>query len=135
MLRRALKSKKIRFVAVGGLNTLWGLATYPILYFLLTPIGLNYVIILVLAYVAGTVFSFTTQKYLVFKSRGNHFREIAKFLGLQGGILLINIVLLPVLVNLTRWNPVIVQISIGISFAVISYFFHDRVTFRKARDG
>ena len=132
MLRKLFRSKKIRFVVVGGINTLWGLAAYPILYALLTPFEVNYVVILILSYVAGTSFSFTTQKYLVFKSHGNHVVEISKFLAFQGAVMLINIVLLPLLVVATSINPVIVQIGIGIVFAGLSFFFHERITFRNS---
>ncbi len=133
MFKSFLKSKKVRYLAVGGVNTLWGLAAYPLLYLLLTPLGFNYIVILVLAYIVGTAFSFTTQKYLVFKTRGNHIHEILKFLGLQGIILCINLLLLPLLVATTGLNPVVLQVTLGIFFAVASYIFHDRITFNSQK--
>ncbi len=88
---RFLKDKRIRFLIVGGINTLWGIAAYPILYLILNPLGVNYLVTLVLAYAVSIAFSFTTQKYLVFRTKGKHVRELAKFLGLQCVILVLNL--------------------------------------------
>ena len=131
--RKLWSDKKIRFLIIGGVNTLWGIAAYPVLYVILNPLGVNYLVILVLAYAVSIAFSFTTQKYLVFKTRGNHARELSRFLGLQGGIFALNLIALPALVVATGWNPVFIQIGLSIVVAVLSYFFHDLVTFRAKR--
>lgn len=128
--RKMWSDKKIRFLIVGGINTLWGIAAYPVLYLILNPLGVNYLVTLVLAYAVSITFSFTTQKYLVFKTRGNHLRELSKFLGLQGVILALNLIALPALVVATSWNPALIQIGLSIVVAILSYFFHDLVTFR-----
>ena len=127
---RFLKDKRIRFLIVGGVNTLWGIAAYPLLYVILNPLGVNYLVTLVLAYAVSIAFSFTTQKYLVFRTKGKHLRELSKFLGLQCVILVLNLLALPALVIATGWSPVIVQVMLSIVIAVISYFFHNHVTFR-----
>lgn len=128
--RKMWSDKKIRFLIVGGINTLWGIAAYPVLYVILNPLGVNYLVTLVLSYAVSIAFSFTTQKYLVFKTRGNHIRELSKFLGLQGVILALNLIALPALVVATSWNPALIQIGLSIVVAILSYFFHDLVTFR-----
>ena len=126
------RSKKVRFLVVGAVNTLWGVAAYPILYIVLNPLGINYLVTLVLAYVVSIAFSFTTQKYLVFRTRGNHIRELSKFLVLQSVILALNLLALPALVVTTGWNPAIIQVGLSIVIAVVSYFFHDLVKVRPA---
>jgi len=128
--RTLWSDKKIRFLIIGGINTFWGIAAYPALYVILNPLGVNYLVTLVLAYAASIAFSFLTQKYLVFKTRGNHVRELSRFLGLQGSIFALNLIALPALVVATGWNPVFIQIGLSIGVAVLSYFFHDLVTFR-----
>jgi len=128
--RRFLNDKRVRFLIVGGINTLWGIAAYPVLYLILNPLGVNYLVTLVLAYAVSIAFSFTTQKYLVFRTKGKHLRELSKFLGLQCFILVLNLIALPALVIATGWNPVIIQVMLSIASAVISYFFHNHVTFR-----
>ena len=130
MIRRLVSHKQFRFLVIGGVNTLWGIASYPVLYFLLHPLGVNYVVVLVIAYVVSTTFSFTTQKYLVFRTKGNHFREFVKFISLQLGVLGVNLLALPAIVITTGWSPVIVQVVFAVAIAVISYFFHDKITFR-----
>ena len=128
--RTLWSDKKIRFLIIGGINTFWGIAAYPALYVILNPLGVNYLVTLVLAYAVSIAFSFLTQKYLVFKTRGNHVRELSRFLGLQGSIFALNLIALPALVVATGWNPVFIQIGLSIGVAVLSYFFHDLVTFR-----
>ena len=127
---RFLADKRVRFLIVGGVNTLWGIAAYPLLYVVLNPLGVNYLVTLVLAYAVSIAFSFTTQKYLVFRTKGKHVRELSKFLGLQCVILVLNLIALPALVIATGWNPLIIQVILSIVIAVISYFFHNHVTFR-----
>ena len=129
-VRRLWSDKRARFLIVGALNTIWGIAAYPVLYVILNPLGVNYLVTLVLAYAVSVAFSFTTQKYVVFKTQGNHVRELSRFLGLQGGIFALNLIALPALVVATGWNPVFIQIGLSIVVAILSYFFHDLVTFR-----
>jgi putative flippase GtrA len=129
-VKKLWADKRLRFLLIGGLNTIWGIGVYPILYVLLNPLGINYIVILVLAYVASISVSFTSQKIFVFRTKSNHFRELSKFLALQVAILTLNLIALPVVVESTLWNPAIVQVGLSTVIAVISYFFHDLVTFR-----
>ena len=71
--------KKFRFLIAGIVNTAVGLATYPALYLALHPNGLGYVEILIIAQVICITFSFASNKYFVFKSKGNLKHEYIKF--------------------------------------------------------
>jgi len=128
--RRLFADKKARFLVVGGINTVWGIAAYPILYLLLNPLGVHYLATLVLSYAVSIAFSFTTQKYVVFRTRGNIAKELSKFLGLQSVILALNLLALPLFVNATSGSPVAVQVVLSVFVAIVSYFFHNHVTFR-----
>lgn len=129
MLKKLLAKKQIRFWLIGGLNFTWGMASYPLLYVLLTPIGFGYIQVLITSYVLNTIISYFTQKYLVFKTEGNHLREFAKFSGLQAMILGVNLVVLPVVVENTHFEPILVQTAFALTLFVVSYFFHNRITF------
>jgi putative flippase GtrA len=63
-MKRVLSNKQARFLIVGGVNTVFGIAAYPVLYLALNPLGVNYLVTLVLAYLISIAFSFTTQKFL-----------------------------------------------------------------------
>ena len=130
MLHRITKHKQVRFLLIGGTNFAWGLASYPIFYWILHPLGVNYLVILVITYVINTLISFFTQKYFVFKSQGNHFRELLKFFGVQLIFLAANLIILPLLVAWTQWNPIIAQTLFACCLMVFSYFLHNSFTFR-----
>jgi len=59
-----LKQQVIRFIAVGIVNTLFGYGIYALLIYL----GLNYMVAVLFATVAGVLFNFKTIGRYVFKS-------------------------------------------------------------------
>lgn len=63
-LKRMLKQQVIRFIAVGVINTLFGYGIYALLIYL----GLNYMVAVLFATVAGVLFNFKTIGRYVFKS-------------------------------------------------------------------
>lgn len=131
MLKQLWLNEQIRFLAVGSSNTLWGIVSFPILFFLLHSKIQNYIFILIISYVLNTLISFITQKLFVFKSKGNHMREFIKFTLLQILIFSINLFFLPLAMKASGWGPVIPQIIFSITVAVVSYFFHKYITFKK----
>jgi putative flippase GtrA len=123
-------SKQLRFLIVGGLNFAWGLASYPVLYFLLAGLQLHYMVILAIAYVINTVVAYLTQKYVVFKTVGNFRKEFLPFLALQAAIFAANSLVLPIIVETSQASPVVVQTAFALCLAVISFVFHDKITFK-----
>jgi len=123
-------SKQLRFLIVGGLNFLWGLASYPALYWALGPLKLHYMLVLGVAYALNTAVAYLSQKYFVFKTSGNQAREFSKFLGLQIAIFAVNSCVLPLAVEMFHVQPVIAQTSFALLLAVVSFVFHDKVTFK-----
>ena len=128
--REFLADKRTRFLVVGGINTAWGIAAYPVFYGLLNPMGVHYLATLVLSYTFSVALSFTTQKYLVFRTRGNVARELSKFVGLHCAILALNLFALPMFVAATSGSPVAIQLVLSVFVAIGSYFFHNHVTFQ-----
>ena len=63
-LKRMLKQQVIRFIAVGVVNTLFGYSIYALLIYL----GLNYMVAVLFATVAGVLFNFKTIGHYVFES-------------------------------------------------------------------
>lgn len=133
MLKKALKRQEFRFLVVGASNTLWGILSYPLYFWILSQFSLNYIVVLLVTYLINGTISFTTQKYLVFQTKGNHFKEFSKFFSLQLMILGINLVFLPVCVEVFSLNPVISQTIFVVGVIISSYFFHKYITFSQKK--
>ena len=126
--------KKIRFLIAGAVNTAVGLAVYPLLYLIFEPMGMGYIQVLIIAQVLCISFSFASNKYFVFKTKGNLKKEYLKFFAFHGFYFALNLVCLPLLVESLKINPIISQTGFAIAVIVTSYFWHNSVTFRNARE-
>lgn len=120
---------KVRFLFVGAINTAVGLAVFPALYFLTASLNLHYLFILVISHFFCINFSYLTNKFLVFKTTGNYFNELTKFLSFHLFFFLANLATLPVLVELWGMDPVWAQTLLTLLVIVTSYFWHSRFTF------
>ncbi len=121
---------KVRFLAAGGLNTAFGLAIFPILMWTLGPRGLHYMVALIISQITSILLAYTTQKFLVFRTRGNYIVEFGKFAIFYLSYCLVNLAVLPLLVEIGRINPIVAQFCFSLLIIVTSYFWHSRVTFK-----
>lgn len=129
-----LEPKKGRFLAVGGVNTVFGIGIYPLFLWLLDDVAYGYLIALALAQVVSLMFAYTTHKLIVFRTVGGILAEFARFSSFYVSGYAINWVALPVLVELFRLDPMLAQIGFTIVMIVLSYFWHNHVTFRARGD-
>jgi putative flippase GtrA len=106
------------------------LAVYPILYILLNPFGVGYIKALILSQIICITFSFVSNKYFVFKSKGNIKREYPKFFAFYGIYFLLNLICLPTMVEVLNMNPMVAQTLFSIAIIVSSYFWHNTITFK-----
>lgn len=120
---------KVRYLFAGGLNTILGLAAYPAIYFLAAPLKLHYLTIFAISQTLCVTFAYVTNKFLVFRTSGNYLREFGKFITFHLSYFLVNLVALPVLVELAGMNPVWAQMLLAVLIIVSSYFWHSRITF------
>lgn len=121
---------KVRFVLAGALNTVFGLAIYPLLMWVLAPRALHYLVVLTIAQSLGILFSFVTTKFLVFRTRGRYISEFGKFVTFHLGNFAVNLLALPILVEFAKIPPVWAQLFFSFVVIVSSYFWHSRITFR-----
>ena len=126
--------KKVRFLIAGGVNTMVGLSVYPILFILLKPIGFGYMEVLFLSQAICITFSFISNKYFVFKTKGNIKNEYVKFFMFYGFYLALNVVCLPVMVEMIKITPIISQTLFSIAIIVTSYFWHNFITFKQPKE-
>lgn len=124
---------KIRFLLAGALNTAIGLGVFPALYFLAAPLKLHYLIIFTFSQVICISFAFLSNKFLVFRTEGNFLKESGKFLTFHLGLFLLNLAVLPSLVELAGMNPVWAQTLFAVLIIVTSYFWHSRITFSSSK--
>jgi putative flippase GtrA len=120
---------KIRFFFTGILNTVVGLGTFPALYYLLESRQFHYLVILTITQVLCICFAYLTNKFLVFKTKGNYANEFSKFITFHLSYFAINLVMLPLMVVGLNFNPVIAQTLFAVTVIVSSYFWHSRITF------
>jgi putative flippase GtrA len=121
---------KARFLAAGALNTALGLAMFPTLMWTLGPRGFHYMVVLVISQVICVTFAYSTQKVLVFRTKGNYISEFGRFILFYVQLYLVNLAVLPFLVEIVHIRPIIAQFCFSVPVIVTSYFWHSRITFK-----
>jgi putative flippase GtrA len=130
----------VRYVAVGGFNTLFGYGTFAGFTFLLTGrIAHAYMAAYVLSNVVSITMAFVLYKRFVFRTTGNALREFMRVNVVYAGTALLGFVLLPLLVHAV--GPVVGNLrapylasALLVPITVIAgYVGHKRFSFRTGR--
>jgi putative flippase GtrA len=121
--------QKVRYLLAGGLNTAVGLAAYPALYFLLAPLGVHYLGVLGASQVFCIGFAYLTNKFLVFKTKGNYARETSRFVAFHAAYFVLNLLVLGFLVERLDIPPVWAQMGFAVLVIITSYLWHSKITF------
>jgi len=121
---------KIKFLIVGGANTVFSYLLFCVLQYMLSG-KLHYLKILVLLYVIAVFNSCVTMKYLVFHSRGNFLMEYLKVSITYSFHLALNAILLFVFVEKLAINLFIAQIVCVLVLTIFSYFAHKHFSFKQ----
>jgi putative flippase GtrA len=141
--KRLAEIQSIRFLVIGGGNTLFGVAnTFLVLrLFLLLEPGrpkLMGTIAMAASSIVNIGFSFLTYKWFVFRTKGNYLREYLRSLTIYLPSLALNTFLIaPLSVLLHRWTGYdrgSVYLAMGIILTVtivFSFFGHKHVSFRQ----
>ncbi|MDO8964770.1 MAG: GtrA family protein [Coriobacteriia bacterium] len=117
--------ERMRYVFVGGWNTIFAYGLYVIL---VTLVGARaYVWLLVPVTIVSVTQSFYLHKYLVFRTRGGHLREYLRFYIVYGPVLIVNMFVLPALVGWLGLDPRIAQgvftaVAIAATYLANKYF-------------
>ena len=127
MLNR--RGKQIRFLAVGGWNTVFGYSCFAGLYFVTSRLGLHYLVAAVLSNFVAVANAYVCYKWFVFKTKGNYLREYLRFNLAYAGLFFFNLAALPLLVNAARLSPLIAQAIVMAVSAAISYVLHNYFSF------
>lgn len=122
--------RRLRFLIVGGANTVIGFAFYVSL---LKLAHLPYMPALVLAWIGATFCAFGLQRRVVFRVRGHVFRDLWRFFSVNIGAFLINAALLPVAVKFVTSDPIVAQLEVAGATMVATYFAHRDFSFHRKK--
>jgi putative flippase GtrA len=120
---------KIIYLVVGGWNTLFGYCSFALLYYLFSG-KIHATYILTLSYVLSISNAYAGYKIFVFRTKGNILREYFRFYFIYGGAFVVNLLLLPVLMNVLLLSAYVSQAAITMFTVVGSYVFHKKFTFK-----
>jgi putative flippase GtrA len=129
---RLLANQKVRFLLVGGFNTVFGYAMFAGFYRLLfADLPLGYLLSLALSYAIAVTVAFFLYRRFVFPVVGRLCRDFLAFLGVNAVAILVNFALLPVLVEILGVYPLVAQAVVVVCTTLISYFGHRSISFRR----
>jgi putative flippase GtrA len=129
MLKKLLDNEKIRFLAIGGINTVVGYLLFALFYWLLgTEL---YLAAYIASYVVALFSGYTLQRLVVFRVKGHLVLDFLRYTTVQLGAFVVNIILLPLFVEVFKIDPLISQAIILFITVVSSYFAHRYFSFRR----
>ncbi len=131
----------VRYLVVGGWNTLFGVAVYAALFGIFSKwLGLKimimekdylYLVLAVPSNILAVTNAYICYKIFVFRTKGNIVREYFRCYLVYGTSMLLGMGGLYVLVTWLKFNPVAANILLTGITVVISYFGHKFFSFRK----
>jgi putative flippase GtrA len=121
--------QKIRYLIIGGWNTIFGYGVFAALYFWLEGL-IHYLIILSISYVLSITNAYIGYKLFVFKTRGNILREYFRFYIVYGVSFLFNLASLPLFIEILKLNMYVAQAIVTIITILGSYMLHKNFSFK-----
>lgn len=129
-LRLWHSSRKLRFLVIGGWNTVFGYLCFYFLY-LLTADYLHYLIIAVIAHIVNVIQAYVMQRRMVFRSEARIAGEFLRFNASLVGTLLFNLLAMYLLVRVTALSPLVAQAIVILASLVLTYVLHSRISFAR----
>ncbi|MFC1566314.1 GtrA family protein [bacterium] len=124
MIKKMFRIRFIRFLFVGGLNTLFGYSLFSLCIFL----GLHYAIAVLIATTIGVLFNFKTIGKIVFKNHNNQL--IFKFFVVYSVVYVVNVLGLKIF-NIFDISNYIGGAILIMPIAILSYFLNKNFVFEK----
>jgi len=132
------RGQLLRYLVVGGWNTLFGYGVFAGLTWALTGrVPYAYMVAAVLSSIIAITMAYVGYKAFVFKTRGNYLREYLRFYVVYGASTLLSLALLPVFVFIVTpllpqpvYAPYVAQALVMPIVVLSSFFGHQRFSFR-----
>ena len=134
MTSRALRManrKEVRYVLVGGWNTLFGWAVFVALQ-LTVGATIGYMAVLVIAQVVSIINAYLCYRWLVFRVQGSWWLDFFRFSTVYWIVFALNIVALPLMVSGLGMNVIVAQTVFVVVTVIASYIAHNRFSFRRS---
>ena len=129
MMRRLYTGRPLRYLIIGGWNTVFGVAFFTFLYLVFGDV-LGYIAVLTIAQIVAVIQSHATQRIFVWKSHGHYFGELARFSAVYVGIYVANVLLLVLSADVLGLPVLPAQWVIGLSLVIPAYFVQRSWAFR-----
>lgn len=123
------QDRRFRYLAVGGLNTLWGYC-FSLAFYQMFHSCLHIIIIGVICNAVTISFSFIFYKLFVFRTKGRWLQEYARCYVVYGASAILGILAAWLMVdyfNIAFWLAQAIIIAVTVCF---SYVGHSRFSFR-----
>ncbi len=129
----------VRYILVGGFNTLFGYFIFALLNWLFSSFSsYSYLYAAVPGNVIAITVAFLGYKWFVFRTRGNYFIEWIRCVGVYGSSMLIGLLGLAIFVPILRHhlhNPQLAPYLVGAMMTavgvIISFLGHKNISFRE----
>ncbi len=125
-----LLNEKIRFLLVGGYNTLFAYGLFCIAELILSN-KFSYLIVLCIVHFISVINSFFSLRVFVFQSRGSFFLEYLRVNLVYLLYLLLNAMMLYILKSVLGINLFVAQFICIIILSVLFYFIHKFFSFNR----
>lgn len=126
------EDRRIRYLVVGGWNTLFGVLLFIALQVLLGEV-LPYPVVLLIAQVIAVLQAHWTQRTFVWRTSGQFWSELTRFSAVYAGSYFANLALLAALVEMAGWQVIRAQIVVSLVVIVATYLVNRVWTFRAVR--
>lgn len=120
----------LRYLVVGGWNTLFGIGLFALMFWALQR-WLHYQVIVAVAWALSVINAFACYKFFVFRTRGHVWRELARCYVVYTAALAAQMAGMWVLVEGGGLHPVVANILVTFIVVVISYLGHKLFSFKK----
>ncbi|MDQ1538013.1 MAG: hypothetical protein QOE58_2406 [Actinomycetota bacterium] len=128
-LLRAVRDQRVAFLIVGGFNTGFAFACFA---FFLLLLGQHlYLLVLLCSHVVGVLIAFVLYRFVVFRVRGHVLADLWRFETVYLTALAVNLVLLPLLVELVHLPVLLAQAMIMVITSLMSWVGHKHYSFRR----
>lgn len=128
LFNKGFKYELIAYIIFGILTTVvdW------IVYYILSGLGVNYIINSIISWTVAVLFAFITNKLFVFDSKRlkNIFRELVLFVLSRLSTLVINLAGMYVLISLLKLNEFISKAILSILVVMLNYIFSKLFIFK-----
>jgi len=134
--RRLFEQERIRFLVVGGINTVFGYAVFALLYVTGGHV-IGYLGSLYISYVVGVSLAFVLHRRVTFRAHetgGNPVLDFLRFSSVYVVSLVVNTIGLPLLVEFGHLPALVAQAIMVVVTTVISYVGHKYFSFRRGTE-